>query len=433
MRISHLVPGSGGTFYCQNCLRDHVMVRALRRAGHDVMVLPLYLPRLGAEEVPEPASPVFFGGINVFLQQRFALFRATPRWIDRFLDAPWLLKLAATREGSTNAASLGPMTLSMLQGRDGCQKKELERLAAWLATQPKPDILHISNMLLIGLAPEIKRVLDVPIVCSLQDEEPWIEAMPHPWKERCWQAIATNAKHVDLFVATSAWYAARIRARVDIPHEKCAVVFPGVDTSQFEPGDRAVDPPAIGFIARISEALGFGAVVDAFIELRRRPGLERLRLRATGGHTPADRPFLEQVRARLRACGAEEDFELLPTFDAHERRAFLQSVSVLSVPVVGGEAFGLPLIEAMSCGVAVVQPRIGAYPEIIEATGGGILYEPDKPGALADALCSVLLDGDRARQLGQAGRAGVLATFAMEQTALQMLTLYESVGNRTKK
>jgi len=427
VRICHLVPGSGGTFYCQNCLRDYALVRALRREGHDVTLLPLYLPPFGDDAQTDNKAPVFFGGINVYLQQRFGVFRRTPRWIDRLFDAPWMLKIAAAMEGSTSAANLGPMTLSMLAGRNGRQKKEVDRLVTWIERHKKPDVIHVSNALLLGLAPELKGALDVPIVCSLQDEEPWVGAMPAPYNRLCWEAVAGHAKHVDAFIATSRWYADRMSDRIKVAREGIAVVYLGVETDQFVPADLRVAPPAIGFLSRLTEAQGFGILVDAFIELKQDPALKDLRLRATGGCTTADRPFVDAVRAKLRRHGLEDSVDFLSEFQRAGRNEFLRTVSVLSIPVPQGEAFGIQLVEAMACGVPVVQPRVGAYPEIIEATGGGILYDPDSSGGLVEALRSLLRDPEHAQALGRRGRAAVLERFAIDRVARDMLNVYARV------
>jgi len=429
MRICHLVPGSGGTFYCQNCLRDYALVRALRREGHDVVMLPLYLLPFGDDVDAENKAPVFFGGINVYLQQHFAIFRRTPRWLDRLFDAPWMLRIAAAREGSTSAVNLGPMTLSMLEGRSGRQSKEVDRLVTWLQSHQKPDVIHISNALLLGLAPEIKRAVDVPIICSLQDEEPWVDAMPAPYDRLCWEAIAGHADHVDAFIATSAWYADRMSGRINIGRERIAVVYLGVETDEFVPADLRFDPPTLGFLSRLNEAQGFGILVDAFIELKQDPALKDLRLRATGGCTTADRPFVESVRTKLRRHGFEDSVDFLFEFQRADRREFLRTVSVLCIPVPHGEAFGIQLIEAMASGVPVVQPRAGAYPEIIEATRGGILYDPERSGALVEALQSLLRDPEHARALGQRGRAAVLERFGINREARDVLNVYAAVLN----
>lgn len=427
MRVCYLVPGSGGTFYCQNCLRDYALVRALRRQGHDAILLPLYLPAFGDDADVNTNTPVFFGGINVYLQQHVPFFRKTPRWLDRLLDSRWLLKAASTREGSTNAADLGPMTLSMLEGRNGNQRKELDRLIEWLKGQDRPNVVHISNALLLGLAPEIKQTLGIPVVCSLQDEEPWVEAMPDPYARLCWEAIARNAAHVDKFVATSAWYAARMSKRLNIAQDRIAVVHLGVETNDFSPADTPPATPTLGFLSRLTEPLGFGLLVDAFIVLKQDPALKDLRLRATGGCTAADRPFVDSLRLKLHKHGFADAFDFVPDFQRTGRSEFLRTLSVLCTPVPNGEAFGIQLIEAMASGVPVVQPRAGAYPEIVDATGGGILYDPERDGALVEALRSLLCDPEKARGLGQRGRAAVVERFDVAREARDMLSVYETV------
>ena len=432
MRICQLVPGSGGTFYCQNCLRDYSLVRALKREGHDVVMMPLYLPAFDGANAPDRNMPVFFGGINVYLQQHVHLFRHTPRWLDRFFDAPWMLKLAAKQEGSTNAATLGPMTLSMLEGRKGCQRKEFDRLLAWMAEHEKPDVVHISNALLLGLATEIRQTLNIPIVCTLQDEEPWLDAMNPPWGNRCWSALSECAKHVDAFVATSEWYARRMSERMNVSRDRIEVVYLGCEVGEDPPGP-AFDPPVLGFLSRVAEAQGFQALVDAFIRLKKEEPLKDLRLRATGGCTEADRPFITSVMNQLRQHGFEDAVEFVHDFQDKPRRAFLQTLSVFSTPAPDGEAFGVQLIEAMAAGIPVVQPQIGAYPEIVNMTGGGLLYDPTDPDALVNALRELLCDPEKARALGRRGREAVAKEFSIQRVARDMAAFYESAISRAKK
>lgn len=159
MRVVKIVPGSGGTFYCENCMRDGALATALKTVGHDVTLVPMYLPMYTDDPDLTRGSPVFFGGINVYLQQTVPLFRRTPRWVDRLFDSRWLLRAAAQREGSTSADGMGAMTLSMIRGRDGNQAKELKRLIGWLRQEATPDAVHISTVMLIGLARAIREEL----------------------------------------------------------------------------------------------------------------------------------------------------------------------------------------------------------------------------------------------------------------------------------
>ncbi|NIA15117.1 MAG: glycosyltransferase [Nitrospiraceae bacterium] len=430
MRVVQLIPGSGGTFYCQNCMRDSALVRALRARGIDVTFVPLYLPLAVDAEGLENGVPVFFGGINVYLQQEFTLFRRTPRWLDRLFDSRWMLKRAAAREGSTSAATLGPMTLSMLQGRHGKQRKEAERLISWLDKHDRPDVIHVSNALLLGVASEIKKALNVPIVCSLQDEHTWLDAIPDPHGRRCWEVLSDKARDVDTFIAVSHWYAGEMSTRMSIPRDRIVVAPVGIELDGIEPVSAPVNPPVIGYLSRMSECLGLGLLVDAFVQLKQDSRFKDLRLRVTGGQTAEDEPFLARVRATLRERNIEDDVEFLDHFDREARHAFLHSLSVLSVPALGGEAFGTFIIEALAFGVPVVQPDVGAFPEILETTGGGRVYDPNEENALAKTLETLLLEPGRARELGLRGRSVVLDEYGMEKTSERVLAVYSALVDR---
>lgn len=425
MKVVHIVPGSGGTFYCQNCLRDSALVKALRQQGHDVMMVPLYLPFFTDEPEISQDVPVFFGGINVYLQQKLGLFRKTPRWLDRLFDTPFMLKFAAQREGSTQAAGLGPMTLSMMNGKDGNQRKEVERLIKWLAEQEKPDIVHISNSLLIGLAGELKAALNVPVVCTLQDEDTWLDAIDKPHDELCWQAMADRVGDVDAFVSVSEWYADKMCDRMSIARDAIRVINIGIDLNGVEQAPLSFDPPTIGYLSKMTPSLGLGLLVDAFIELKKNPKLKDLRLRATGGITGDDKHFISKLQKKLASHGYNDDAEFIEDFGLEERREFLKSLSLMSVPAMQGEAFGLYIIEALAHGVPVVQPDRGAFPELIEATGGGVVFSDEK--SLASSLGSLLLDPAKAKELGSQGRKAVMENFGIDKMADNMIGLYQSL------
>ncbi len=430
MKIVHIIPGTGGTFYCQNCIRDVALVRALKRLGHDVVVIPMYLPIRFDEGSISSDAPVFFGGINVFLQQQFRLFRKTPRWLDRLFDSRWVLQLAAAREGTTEAAGLGPMTLSMLQGAQGHQAKELHRLLEWLRQHEKPDVIHFSNSLLLGLAGELKAHLRVPLVCTLQDEESWLDHINPPYDRLCWDAMSACAAAVDMFVVVSEWYAEEMMRRMPVPRDKMRVVPLGIELDGRETSAQTFDPPVLGYLSKMTDSLGLGLLTEVFVELKKNPALNRLRFQATGGALGNDADYVAALEAKLAARGLAGDARFLREFDGAGRRAFLQELSVLSVPAKQGEAFGMFMLEAMAAGVPVVQPALGAYPEVIEATGGGVLYDPDEPGALAAALETLLLDPARVRELGQRGREAVFAHFGIDRMAADFAKVYESLTVR---
>lgn len=422
MKIVHIVPGSGGTFYCQNCMRDGALVQALRRKSIDVVMVPMYLPMFTDGDPVQGDAPVFFGGINVWLQQHLALFRFTPRWLDRFFDSRWMLKRAARMEGSTSATELGAMTLSMLKGAEGNQRKEVDRLVDWLVEHERPDVVHISNALLIGLASEIKARLKVPVVCSLQDEDWWLDEINPPYRDACWNAIRERASEVDRFVAVSGWFADRMSERLMIARDRIDVVHIGIDLDGIQKASLDFDPPVLGYLSRMNSALGLDKLVDAFIELKQDPRFEHLKLRATGGSVGDDLTCVADCRKKLNDAGVAQEAEFINDFSREARLHFLKSISVMCVPVEQGEAFGTYIIESMAAGVPVVQPNAGAFPELIEDTGGGVIYEQ-----LVDTLKSLLLEPERARKLGDRGEQAVHERFNIESMAENMLSLYVDV------
>jgi hypothetical protein len=143
MRIVPVLPGAGADFECGNCIRDIALFGALRARGEAVAPVSLYLPPYRDGSNFGEGTPVFFGAINVYLQEKSALFRKTPAWIDRWFDSPRILGWAAKMADPTRSAGLEEMTLSMLRGGKGRQSKELERLIAFLKAGERPDVVHL--------------------------------------------------------------------------------------------------------------------------------------------------------------------------------------------------------------------------------------------------------------------------------------------------
>lgn len=426
MKSIHILPGSGDNFYCENCVRDNATVRGLIRAGEEVVAVPMYLPQIVDRVDAISNAPVFYGGINSYLQQVSGFFRWTPRWIDRLFDSRWMLKMAAKRAGSVRARGLGELTLSVMQGADGKQVKELDRLLQWLDGVERPDLVHLSTPLLIGIGLAIKKRFGLPIVCTFQDEEQWIDAMEEPWRTRCWDTMAEGAKDVAAFVALSRWYGDVMRRRLKFDESKLHVIPMAVDAGE-APTFRAPQPPVVGYLARMSESMGLSLLVDAWLQLKKTDPFKNLRLHVSGGKTGDDLPFLERLRKRFADEGVAGDVTFFDEFDPKSRRKFLSTLSVLSVPTPAGVAFGTYILEAAACGVPVVLPEIGSYPELVRATGGGVLYEPNTPETLAAALGRLLGDEPRREDLGRRGRESVARSFTLDTMAQKMKDLYRSV------
>src|SRR5436190_2537317 len=426
MKSIHVLPGSGDNFYCENCVRDNATVRALVRAKQDVVAVPMYLPQI-VDRVDEISkAPVFYGGINSYLQQVSGFFRWTPRWIDRLFDSRWMLKLAAKRAGSVRAAGLGELTLSVMKGAEGRQGKELDRLLRWLDGVDRPDLVHLSTPLLMGIGLAIRKRFGIPVVCTIHDEDVWIDAMEEPWRTRCWEAMAEGGRDVAAFISLSRWYGDLMGRRLKIDPERMHVIPMGVDAGT-EPSGPRPGPPTIGYLARMAESMGLPTLVEAYLKLKKTEKFKSLRLHLSGGKTADDAPYLERLRRQLTDEGVAADVTFFDEFDPKSRRAFLDTLSVLTVPTPGGVAFGTYVLEAGAAGVPVVEPRVGSYPELIEATGGGVLYEPNTADGLAGALGDLLGDEARRAELGRKGRESVERSFSLATMAQKMTELYRTL------
>ncbi len=417
MRFLMLIPGTGH-YYCGSCLRDDALASALREAGHDVDVAPLYLPMVLERPDGEPA--VQMGGINVYLQQRTRLFRRLPRWMTRPLDHPRLLRWASRRGDMTDARSLGELTLGVLLGETGPQRASVDALLRWVAEQPRPDVVVLSNAMLIGLAAPIKRTLQRPVVVTLQGELPFLDSLPQPYRDQAWGALAAAVSGVDRLVAVSGAYRDAMAARLGLRRDDIAVVHNGIDTADFAAAPpRLVErqPPTVGYLARLSRDKGLADLVDAFIVLAKRGRVPGVRLLTVGVELAEDRALWREVRSRLARAGLADAVERVANASRDEKLRHLARMSVLSVPATYGESFGLYLLEAAAAGVPVVQPQDRVFAELIEATGGGVLCEPGNATALALALEDLLLDAERAQRLADAGRSAVLARFSAKQMA----------------
>jgi glycosyltransferase involved in cell wall biosynthesis len=284
------------------------------------------------------------------------------------------------------------------------------------------------GVLLLGLAGSQKKGLGAPVVFTTMDEDTWVDAIDPPYNERCWEAMRAQAEEVDAFITVSDYYAGVIRRRLALPDHRLHVAPIGIDMTGMEPLPTPPQQPVVGYLSRMSRKLGLGILVDAAIDLKKtRPELAGLKVRAMGGKTGDDLAFVDDLRERVAGEGMAGDFEFMDEIDREHRIAFLQSLSVMCVPMPGGEAFGTFIVESLAAGVPVVQPRLGGFTELVERTGGGTLYEPNDAPSVARALQAMLADPSRARAMGAAGRQVVLRDYTVERMAERTENVYRLV------
>lgn len=426
MNIMHIIPGSGGSFYCGNCLRDSKYVEAMRKSDHMVRKLPMYLPLFADEHDLSREIPVFYGAISIYLKQLFPIFRKAPDWVDRALNSKPMLKLASKFAGSTRAKGLEEMTISMLLGEEGQQKEELQKMVDWIVENCDPHVIHLSNALLLGLAHQLGERMQVPVICSLQDEDVWVDVMKPSAAESVWKLMSSKAEHVAKFISVSDYYAEVMKEKMSLPEEKVTSVHIGVDPADYSFKAVSEKKRNIGYVSRMCHCNGMDILVDAFILLKQKPEFDDVNLVLTGGSTGDDKKFLSDVRSRIKEYGLQDQVEYHEDFEEEGLREYLEKVSVVSVPVRNGEAFGIYLLECMASGIPVVQPALGAFPEIIELTRGGVIYKENTPEALAEALEKLLSDPEEMDRLSRQGKEGVDKHFHIDVQAERMVEIYAS-------
>jgi len=426
MKILYLT-GGAGQMYCGSCLRDNALATELIARGHDVTLLPIYTPTL-TDEPNVSYDKVFFGGISVYLEQYLPLFRHSPKWLDGIWDSKPMLSFASRRSISTSPKMLGEMTVSMLKGEVGFQQKEIEKLLEWLKSEDAPDIISLPYSLLLGLAKPLKETVGKPIVCTLQGEDLFLEGLLEPYRSEAKQLITEHLKHIDAFISVSQYYAEFMPNYLGIPAEKIRVVPLGINLEGYGMKKRnASGPFTIGFFARIAPEKGLHVLADAYGRIRKTGALPNARLRAAGYLAPEHRNYLSAIQEAMNKSGFGGEFNYEGVLDREQKIRFLQGLDLLSVPATYNEPKGIFLLEAMACGVPVVQPRRGGFTEIVERTEGGLLVEPDNVDALAEGMMKLATDRELAERFGENGFAKVREHYSVARMADSALAAYESI------
>jgi glycosyltransferase involved in cell wall biosynthesis len=436
VKIAYIAAGAGG-MYCGSCMRDNALATALLKLGHPTTLVPTYTP-LKTDEENVSIRKVFYGGIGVYLAQTFGVLRRPIPFLDRLLSNRLVLKAVSSFSFATDPAVLGELTLSVLRGEDGHQKKSLEELVEFLEWSVRPDLVHLTNSLFAGMAPVLKRRLGVPVVSSFQGEDLFLEGLPDRHRQSAVELIREASEAIDLFLAVSGYTADFMSGYLGIPRSRIRVVMPGIRLDGYpapgEPRPASARPFTVGYLARIAPEKGLTVLAEAYRILRQgaTPGANGAsapaRLRAAGYLGSAGRLYLASVRRRLEEWGLAGEFEYAGEVDRDEKLKFLREVDVFSVPSTYPEAMGLFAFEAMASGTPVVLPATGAFPEIVQATGGGLLVDPGDPSALAAGLRKLMDEPVLRGDLGRRGAEAVRQRFHPEAMARATLAAYGEIA-----
>ncbi|MBN1594418.1 glycosyltransferase family 4 protein [candidate division FCPU426 bacterium] len=426
MKIAYVVPGFGNTFYCQNCIQNLSLIKAMAEHNQHIVLAPMYIPF--TVDLPQADhTPVFYGAINVYLKEYTKWFRHLPNWLHSLLNSKKLLQWISRKSGTTDPKGLEKMTLSVMQGAGGAQDDELHALLRWLKHDVRPDVVHLSNALLVGIGVQIKKQLGIPVFCTVQDENQWLDKMEEPYASQSWRLIQTSAEWIDRYISPSQYYAGYLQNRLQLSAAKFAVIPTGLDLQRYRVQSPSFDPPTLGYLSRISDDQSMEMLFRAFGALKKQAGLEKLQLKISGGVSAEDQRDYRRLKARTSKQPYSHDVQWVPDLYQQDINAFFESLTLLTVPSQKPEALGLFIFESLAAGIPVVQPAIGGYVEIIEKTGGGATYQPNTWQQLAETLGRVLCDPAALHEYSRRGLEAIRQCCSTQAMVSQLIRLYQSV------
>ncbi len=428
MKILSITAGAAN-MYCGSCLRDNALAAELIRKGHDVTLLPIYTPtRTDEPNVSE--GKVLYNGINVYLQQVVPFFRYTPSFVDRAFESNWLMGVVSKFSMKTDPADLGALTVSTLKGEEGFQRKEVKKLIDWIDGQDKPDIIVLPNSLMIGFARPLAKSLGVPIVCTLQGEDLFLDGLTSRYRSEAVALIQKQVRYVDVFTAVSNYYARFMSEFLEIPSDKMAVVPLGINMADYNEKITTAGPLRIGYFARIVPEKGLHNLAEAYCLMRKISGLPETQMHVAGYLEGKHQGYLAEVKDMMRRAGLSDEFVYHGVLNRGQKIDFLESLSLMSVPSEYEEPKGLFLLEAMAAGVPVVQPRRGAFPEIVEQTSGGRIVKAGDNAQLADALAKLVIDEEERVKLSRSAAEGVRKYYKVSHMADEAVAVFSRLVNQ---
>lgn len=420
-----LITAGGAGMFCGSCMQDNTLVRSLRMAGADAVLIPTYTP-IRVDEENASASRVFLGGINVYLDSCLPGWRWIPRCFRSWLDRPAVVSLLAGMSSSTSASQLGPLTVDMLRGPEGPQRAELHELCQFVVRDQRPDVVVLSNALISGVLPALREYgWSGRTVCLIQGDDVFLRDLPDPWRSEAIERIATNCRTVDTFCSHSDRYAESMSQYLGLPRDRfCCIPLQIEDCADewlTEPEARSSEV-TVGYFARICPEKGAFRLLDAAERVLPQRADLRIHL---AGFLPRlhEKKFLrkldllqqtfgERVRYLGSPSGREDKFRCLSRFDW------------LCVPAPYEEPKGLYVLEAALAGVRSILPRHGAFPERISELQSGILFSADSNAELDAAILNA--DSGFASDDRTELRRRCLARFGMAATGGGVLDVLTS-------
>ena len=216
------------------------------------------------------------------------------------------------------------MTLSVLEGEEGNQSRELHKLLEFLG-RLKPEIVHLTNSLFLGMAGPIRSELGIPVLCAVQGEDLFLSGLREPFRSQVRSKLRHRARDASAFLAASRYYADHMTELLDIPAEKMHVIPLGLKLDGHGTAPERADegPFTVGYLARIAPEKGLHALAEAFHLLAQETERENVRLRVAGWLGARDEKYFEGVKDQLASWKLEGCFEYIGEVDRDQKIRFL--------------------------------------------------------------------------------------------------------------
>jgi glycosyltransferase involved in cell wall biosynthesis len=256
----------------------------------------------------------------------------------------------------------------------------------------------------------------------------FLSQLREPYRTQALELIRSKIRDVDGFVAVSDYSAGYWIRKLGIPENQMSVVPLGINMEGYPAAERAPQQPfRVGYMARVAPEKGLQLLAEAYLRLRRETDFDGAVLDVAGYLAPEHRGYLRGVERLMKDAGLAAEFHYRGELDRARKIEFLSGLQLLSVPCTQDEPKGIFVLEALASGVPVVQPRRGAFPEMLAQTGGGVLVEPDDPVSLADAIYRLWKAPAELAELGRRGAQGVRQHYGVARMAERAIEAYGKI------
>jgi sugar transferase (PEP-CTERM/EpsH1 system associated) len=293
-----------------------------------------------------------------------------------------------------------------------------------LLRQMRPEVLHTYNL---GTIEYHATALLAGVPVRVHAEHGRDASDPH----------GVNRKHnllrrllvpaIDRYVPVSRDLERWLRGVVGIPQAKVQLIDNGVDTERFHPATDAAEPwnaPGvfvIGTVGRLQDVKDQACLIDAFVLLRAMLPEQRDRLRLV---LVGDGPLRERLAQKIAGAGLQ-DCAWLPG-PRSDVDVVMRSFSLFALSSIA-EGTPVTMLEAMASGLPVVSTAVGGIPDLVADGASGALVPAGDPQRLAEALAAYVLDAERTRRHGAAGRARIEQQYSVAAMLSAYVDLYDGL------